>query len=186
MDSLLAPEDVIASFAVNGQSQLETKIPIPSPDFLKKPHKITSSATPLTKYAKEFEKFCEWSALPKELRKPPDAKGFERKYMLPKGYTNYFKGREDYRDKTLTYFWEWMMDLYPEVVHATYKRAIAKSDKAATLFIELMNKHMNLDKPKVQVQPMILMGVPSEKIDALFTPKGYTEAIIPGEKKSDK
>jgi hypothetical protein len=181
-DTLLAP---LTDFKLPklDDEELDTKIPIPSPEHLKKLTKTSDSPidAKLMKYQKEYEKFCQWAALPKEQRKPKTAVEFERKNFLPKGYTNYFKQREDFMDKRLTYFWEWMMDLYPDVVHAVYKRAVDKGgSKDAQIFLEMITKRLNLDKPKLQVQPMILMGVPQDKIDALFTPKGYDSSIVPG------
>lgn len=180
MDTLLAPLEQLDSKDLL-TPDLDSKIPIPDVRYLTKANSNTGKVEnkPLLKYAKEYEQFCEWSALPKDLRKPKTAMEWERKHLLPKGYSNYFKSREDYMNKRLTYFWNWMMDLYPDVVYAVYQRAShAKgSDKAAGIFIDLLSKKMNLDKPKVQVQPMVLMGVAQDKIDALFVPKGYQEAI---------
>lgn len=162
----------------------DVKIPIPNPTYLLKESKLAGRRDnqPLVKYQKEYEEFCRWSALPKELRKPKTAVEWERRNIMPKGYTQYFKQREDYTNLRLTYFWEWMMDVYPDVVYSVYQRATnAKgSDKAAGIFIDLLSRKMNLDKPKVSVQPMILMGIPQDKIDAIFTPKNYdNKALIP-------
>lgn len=159
----------------------EKSIPIPSPDYLTK--QLAPSNTKdeqiMTKYAKEYEAFCRWAALPKDLRKPKTAKDFERKNYLPKSYTQFFKKRSDFRTKTISYFWEWMMDVYPDVVYSVYQQSVnSKNMKAAAIFIDLLSKKMNLDKPRVSVQPMVLMGVPQEKIDKLFVPKNY-ETIIP-------
>lgn len=165
--------------------EVDTKIPIPNPSYLMKESKLanTKGTQPLLKWRKEYEDFCHWSAMPKELRKPKTAQEWERKKQVPKGYTHYFKTREDYRQKVLTHFWDWMMDMYPDVVYAVYQRATNKggSDKAAGIFIDLLSKKMNLDKPKVSVQPMVLMGVDQSKIDKLFTPKSYDDPmLIPG------
>ena len=164
---------------------VDTKIPIPNPRYLMKASKLagTAGSKGLVKYGKEFEEFCKWAAMPKELRKPKTAREWERKKQIPEGYTHYFKTREEYRNKVLTYFWDWMMDMYPDVVYAVYQRATNKSkgsDKAAGIFIDLLSKKMNLDKPRVSVQPMVLMGVPQEKVDALFVPKGMdSTSLIP-------
>lgn len=188
-DNLLAPLSSFKLPALDDEKEetLDTKIPIPSPEYLKKMTNDKSahpgdSDSKLVKYQKEYDAFCKWAALPKEERKPKTAAEFERKNFLPKGYTNYFKGRDDFMDKRLNYFWDWMMDLYPDVVHAVYKRSVSAkgSSKDAQIFIELLSKKLNLDKPKLQVQPMVLMGVPQDKIDALFTPKGYDNGVIPG------
>lgn len=178
---LLAPLDTITTKDIT--KDIETKIPIPSPDYLKKNAAKTDKGqgAPLTKYAKQYEEFCRWAAMPKDVRDPESAVAWERKHMMPKGYTNFFKAREDFNDKRLTYFWEWMMDLYPDVVYAVYKRAIGKSSKDAGIFIDLLSKKMNLDKPRMEIQPMVLVGVPQDKIDKLFVPKDYEDAkIIPG------
>jgi hypothetical protein len=184
-NNLLAPLDELEVPTLDDAERLDSRIPIPSPEYLKKMNSSKGHSenndTKLVKYQKEYEAFCSWAALPKEERKPKTAVEFERKNMLPKGYTNYFKGRDDFNDKRLTYFWQWMMDLYPDVVHAVYKRAVGKSSKDAAIFIDLLSKKMQLDKPKMQIQPMVIMGVPQEKIDALFTPKGYDAGVVPGE-----
>lgn len=168
---------------IGTKKKVDTKIPIPNPSYLMKESKAVGQrdSQPLVKYGKEYEKFCQWAALPKDLRKPKTAIEWEKKNLMPKGYTQFFKQREDYRNKTLTYFWEWMMDVYPDVVYSVYQESVNKKNmKAAQIFVDLLSKKMNLDKPKVQVQPMVLMGVPQEKIDALFVPKDY-DKIIPGE-----
>lgn len=185
MDNLLAPLEELETLTKEVEKKVkktETAIPIPNPAYLMKESKLagTKNSQPLVKYQKEYEAFCRWSALPKDLRKPKTALEFERKNMLPKGYTQFFKQREDFRTTTITFFWEWMMDLYPDVVYAVYQQSVnAKNMKAAGIFIDLLSKKMNLDKPRVQVQPMVLMGVPQDKIDQLFVPKDYQE-IIPG------
>ena len=193
-DNLFAPleelekelDDMLTEVATKVTESKDTKIPIPNPSYLMKESKLagTAGTQPMVKHGKEFEEFCKWSALPKELRKPKTAQEWERKNKIARGYTHYFKTREDFRTKTLTYFWDWMMDMYPDVVYAVYQRATNKkgSDKAAGIFIDLLSKKMNLDKPRVQVQPMVLMGVEQSAIDKLFTPKDYTNAKIIPEK----
>lgn len=161
--------------------QSEKEIPIPSPNYLTK--QLAASSTEndqvMTKYGKEYEAFCRWAALPKDLRKPKTALDFERKHFLPRSYTQFFKKRADFRTKTISYFWDWMMDVYPDVVYSVYQQSVnSKNMKAAAIFIDLLSKKMNLDKPRVSVQPMVLMGVPQDKIDRLFVPKDY-ETIIP-------
>ena len=186
--NLLAPLDSnnLPEFETK-EDAIDTKIPIPSPEYLKKMSNPASShpgkSDPkLIKYQKEYEAYCRWAALPRTERKPKTAVEFERKNFLPKGYTNFFRGRDDFNDKRLTYFWEWMIDLYPDVVHAVYKRAVDKGgSRDAQIFIELLSKKMKLDVPRLQVAPMVLMGVPQEKIDALFVPKGYDGEVIPGQ-----
>ena len=197
MRNLFEPLEEFASFAKEEKQEekeaVATRIPIPSPDYLKKMQARSGTDTDsnvdykMVKYKDQYELFCKWAALPKLERKPPTAVAFEKKYMLPKNYTEYFKSRNDFTDKRLNYFWEWMMELYPDVVHAVYKRAVSKGgSKDAQIFIELLSKKMQLDRPKVQVQPMVLMGVPQDKIDALFVPKGYEAGVIPGAVTTDE
>lgn len=184
-----SPLDSFSIKDIKDTDVLSTKIPIPSPDYLKKLVKQTENpnspqrTSELRKYEREYDLFCRWSALPKELREPKTAVEFERKYQLPKAYTTILKQREDFRNRMLTYFWEWMFDLYPEVVHSIYKRAVGKSDKAAQIFVDLMSKQMEANKPRMNVAPMVLVGVPQDKINELFTPKEYQDVskIVPGE-----
>ena len=156
------------------------KIPIPTPDFLKTVYSTkvdkynpTRGTGALIKYEKEYDAYCKWSALPKDLRKPKKQESFELRWHLPHKYATTFNYREDFQERRLKYFWEWMMDKFPDVVHAIYKESIGKNMKAAQIFVDLISKHMHIDKPQVQVSPMMLVGVPQEKIDALFVPEGY-------------
>lgn len=157
----------------------ENKIPIPDPSYLKKSN---NSATPVkeTKYEREYDAFCRWSALPKDQRKPRKLKDFEKKWKIPQNYTEKFRLREDFEDRRLKYFWEWMMDRFPDVVQNIYK-ASDKNMKASQIFVDLIAKHIKIEKPPVNVPNMMLVGVPQEKIDSLFVPKGYenVEDITP-------
>ena len=150
----------------------DTRIPIPLPPEFSSQNTIPNRDIE-TKHGKAYEAFCRWSGLPESLRDPKTMTAFEKKWKLPDRYTNHFKLREDYKDKTLTHFWEWMIEHLPEVVYSVYKRAITTSSKDAGLFIEMVSKHLNLEKPRVTVSPMVLVGVPQDKIDKLFTAKGY-------------
>lgn len=172
--------------SLDGTSSI-TNIPIPSPEFLRHEYAIKKSPdSTLIKHERAYEAFCRWSSLPKELRKPKTAKSFEEKWSLPRSYTEKFTQREDFRNKRLTYFWDWMMDNFPDVVYSMYKRAVSggKSSAAdAKAFAELISKHLDIERPQTLIQPIALIGVPQEKIEKLFIPKGYekTEGIIPGE-----
>ncbi len=158
----------------------DTRIPIPSPDFIKKVYKDQASqkdtglGRPFEK-EKEYDAFCKWIALPKDLRKPKKLGQFEDKWGLPRSYTEYFKEREDFQQRRLQYFWEWMMDLFPDVVYAIYKRATKNSSVDARAFAEIILKKLDVEKPRVQISPMVLMGVPQDKIDNLFVPKDYSD-----------
>ncbi|MEK6879240.1 MAG: hypothetical protein AABY22_06500, partial [Nanoarchaeota archaeon] len=144
--------------------EVTNNLPIPDPSYLKKPHNVEKNVDykPI-KYEKEFDLFCRWSALPKVLRKPPTANAFEKRYSLPNNYASFFKSREEYQNKRLTYFWEWMFDLYPDVVYATFKESQKKNMKAAQIFLDLIGKGLDINKPKVNVAPMVIMGISQEK-----------------------
>lgn len=160
---------------------LNTKIPVPTsgipdPSFLKKelapiPSIRNYGQGEFRKHEKEFDEFCRWSALPKSERRPKSAIAFERKYGLPLHYTNQFRMREEYQQKRQFYFWEWAMDLWPDFVEAVYKRAVKDSAPDARIFAELMTKKIDMDKPQVNVAPMVIVGVDQDKINKLFTPK---------------
>lgn len=164
----------------------DTKIPIPSPDYLKKIFKDQGSrkddgrGRPFEK-EREYDAFCKWLALPKELRKPKTVAQFEDKWGLSRSYTEHFKEKEDFQQRRLQYFWEWMMDLFPDVVYAIYKRAIKNSSVDSRAFAEIILKKLDVEKPRINVSPMMIMGVPQEKIDALFIPKEYesVKEILP-------
>lgn len=154
-------------------------IPIPDPSYLL--NKASSNADgpsgDLIKYKKEYEKFCQWSALPKDERKLKSAAAFEKKYRIPIGYTNKFRLRKDYQTKRLEYFWEWMFEKLPDVVLAMYKRAVKNSSVDARYFAEMISKHMDIEQPAQQLQNFFLVGVSQEKINGLFTPKKFDDNI---------
>ena len=166
------PEEV--SFLQPTEETKENKIPIPSTDFLRKVYKPREKENrDLVKYEREYDAYCRWAALPHDVRKPKRQEHFEKKWHLPKTYTAVFQRREDFQEKRLRYFWEWMMDKFPDVVYAVYQRALGKSSKDANIFVDLISKYINPERPKVSISPMVLVGVPQEKIDNLFVPKGY-------------
>jgi len=159
-------------------------IPIPDPSYLRKITKATKDGK-LDKYAKEYDKFCQWSSLPKEEREPKTQDKWERKYKIPKGYSYSFRQRKDFQNRRLAHFWDWMMDKFPDVVNAMYKRAIDKSSVDARAFAELIAKHIDVEKPQSIIQPLAIIGVPQDKIEKLFTPKTFenTKGIIPIDEK---
>lgn len=165
----------------------DSKVPIPDPSFLRKISYNQGTRKPdkeLDKHERAYDAYCRWSALPRDEREPKTAQVFERKWGLPRNYTAYFKQREGYQEKRLAYFWDWMMDKFPDVVYEMYNRAVNKGSSVdARAFAELIAKHMDIDKPKQVIQPFLLIGVPQDKVDALFTPRGYEKVtdILPGE-----
>ena len=172
-------EDIRNSFSFIKSD--EERVPIPSPDFLKELHTdnpnvaLDENQREPYKYKREYDAYCKWVALPKEQRKPQTIGNFEEKWHLPKGYTPFFHQRKDFQQNRLMYFWEWMMDKLPDVVNAIYRRAMGRSSKDASIFVELIAKHINLNKPSIQVSPMMLVGVPQERINDLFVPKSYRD-----------
>lgn len=150
---------------------------IPLPDFLNVEQKLVprQRKRKLEKHGKAYEAFCKWAALPEELRRPPTQEGFERKWYLPRNYTSYWKTKEDFQAKRLNYFWNNLMDWYPDVVYAIYRRAKRNSSSDAKTFVEIIGKRLDTDEPKTKMLPMMLVGVPQEKIDNLFIPKEYKD-----------
>jgi hypothetical protein len=67
----------------------DTAIAIPKADFLEKAYNRSNQGEnrALRKYGREYDAYCKWSSLPKELRKPKTAVAFEVKWRLPKGQT---------------------------------------------------------------------------------------------------
>lgn len=166
----------------------DNKIPIPSPDFLrdsysKLPKKVGSEEKPkeLTKHEKAYDAFCHWSAIPQDERKPTTIRAFERKWKVPDGYSSAFRQREDFHERRTRYFWEWMMDKFPDVVQAIYKGAVKGNSAQAKTFAELVAKRIDTDKPKRVIQPFMVIGVPQEKVDKLFVAEGYEDIrdIVP-------
>lgn len=157
--------------------------PIPDPSFLTKKYAGKEEGDgKLIKYEKEYDKYCEWSALPKRLREPKTQDAFERKWKIPKKYSFSFRHRKDYENKRRMYFWRWMNDIYPDVVDTLYTQATVKGNiNAAKFFAELVAKHEEIEKPAQIIQPLAIIGVPQSKIEKLFVPKGYEnpKGIIP-------
>ena len=154
---------------------------IPDPSFLKEDNKGTRDGK-MTKYDTAYEKFCQWSALPKRLREPKTIVAFELKWKLPKTSSFQFKERKDYDNKRRAYFWKWMNDVYPDVVDTLYLQATVKGNiNAAKFFAELVAKHEEVERPAAIIQPLTIIGVPQERIEKLFVPKKYEDVkgIIP-------
>lgn len=168
---------------------IDTTIPLPSAEFIQELYKPKSipedkvSRGKFIKYEKEYDKFCRWIALPKEERDPITLVAFEKKYRLSKGATSQFQTREDFQARRLKYFWEWMMEKFPDVVYAMYKGGIKGSAQHAKAFIELVSKHIHADKPSQTIQTLNIIGVSQDALNKLAIPKGYDKALQGGEKK---
>ena len=156
-----------------------TDFEFPEPDFFKPPKiKKTTRKTKLVKHASAYEAFVKWSATPKKLREPKTVKEFEKVWKLPKNYTSSrFRKKRDLHEKKMKYFWDWVMDKYPDVLYAVYQRAVTNSTADAKIFSDIVAKRMDAVAPiKSKMTPFMLVGVPQEKINALFTPEGVEEA----------
>lgn len=174
-------DDVIKN-GLGAFTENPSAIPLPDAKHIQeitKPVAVSGMAKkeekPLLKYGKAYDAYCRWSALPKELRDPDTAVKFEKRYQLPKGYTTTFLHRTDFHSKRATYFWNWMMDLFPDVVYSMYKRSLDKSSSDAKAFADIIAKHLDLQKPAPQITNFTLVGVSQDKIDKLFTPKTYVD-----------
>lgn len=129
-----------------------------------------------TKHSEAYEAYCKWLALPEELRVPKTKKEFEKKWKLSYLYTSAFFDRKDDVDaQVMKYFWKWAFSKIPNVVYAIYRRAMRNSSADAKVFVDLIGKKLETDQPRVQLSPLIMIGVPQESIDRLFIPKKYEE-----------
>jgi hypothetical protein len=152
----------------------------PDADFFKKPDikkkDITAFKTP--EREKAYEAYVRWAASPTALREPKTDKDFERLWKLPTD-TVYmsFKKRPDFYERKMKCFWDWVFDRFPDVIHAVYRRAVQNSTADAKIFAELVAKRMEVQAPKPQMPPFMLIGVPQDKINALFVPEGYNESV---------
>jgi hypothetical protein len=156
----------------------------PEPSFFQPPKKIVKKQNRVkfktNKRKKAYDAFVRWSATPKSLREPKTQAEFERVWKLPIGtVASSFKTREDFHQKRMTHFWNWVFDKYPDVIHAVYRRAIQNSTADAKIFSELVSKRLETTSPtKPRMTPFMLVGVPQSKINALFTPEGVEEAEV--------
>ena len=154
-----------------------SKFPFPDKKFFEAPSKRNKKLVKQKKHKAAYDAYIRWSATPKELREPKTAVEFEKVWKLPKNYTtSNFVKRPDFYEKKMKYFWDWVMDKFPDVVHAVYRRAIQNSTADARIFADLVAKRMeNLAPKKERMTPFVMVGVPQEKINALFTPEDYEE-----------
>lgn len=151
---------------------------LPVPDFLNLDNKLIPKQRDRKKdkHEEAYDAFCKWAAMPEEVRTPSTQVAFEKKWGLPRNYTSKWKEKEDFQAKRLKYFWNWMFDKFPDVVYAVYRRATRNSSSDAKIFAELVGKKLETDQPKTAMLPMIVMGVPQDKIDRLFTPQTIIDA----------
>jgi hypothetical protein len=157
-------------------------IPLPTPEFFeevnqKEPLVDEKRKGDLIVHDRAYDAFCRWAALPDELRKPKTQKKFEEMWGLPDSYTYRMRQREGFQEKRMKYFWEWLMDKFPDVVYAVYKEARKGKSKQAETIIELVSKHINIDKPQQTIQTLNIIGVSQEALNKLAIPKGYEKII---------
>ncbi len=154
---------------------------IPLPDFLNPSNKLrphSENIRPMPKHQEAYDAFCKWAALPHDLRHPKNQAGFETKWNLSPRQTSHWKEKDDFQAKRLNYFWNWMFDKFPDVVYAIYRRAKRNSSADAKVFADLIGKRLEISQPKVEMKPLMIMGIPQEKIDNLFIPKNYDKVVV--------
>lgn len=151
----------------------------PEPDFFKPPKTEQHIVRKSEKHGAAYRAFIRWSATPKPLREPKLMKDFEKQWKLPNRYcSSNFIVRADFHEKKMAAFWNWMFDKAPEVVYAIYRRAITNSTADAKIYIDLISKRLETQKPMPRIQPFMLVGVPQEKIDALFVPEALDGELV--------
>jgi hypothetical protein len=161
------------------QKLLKQELGVPVPKFLQveKERKLAQRDRKHDKHQEAYEEFCKWSALPQELRDPKTQKDFEQLWKLPPRYTTRWKETEDFQSKRLQHFWRWAYDQLPDIAWSIVKRAKLRSPKDAQIFIDLLGKKMDAEKPPSRITPFVLVGVPQDKIEDLFVPKEYEPVI---------
>lgn len=172
------------------KKKLKKKI-IPLPDYLFEKNKTVAhkKRRGMSKYSGEYHEFVKWSALPNELRIPKTQREFEVKHKLTPFKTSQWKMREDFYPLRLQYFFDWLYDEFPNVVYGIIKRAKRHSSADAKIFVDLLSKKLDLDKPKINMTPIFMVGVSQEKIDEFMVPEGYEGVVkktVEEIKKSDR
>lgn len=152
-------------------------VPVPDMSYLEQLPETNEVSSTMSKHAKTFEIFCKWASLPKNEREPRTEVAFAMKYGLPKNYTIEFKKRKEFQQKRLFYFWDWMMDKFPDIVMAVYKRAMKKSTTDARIFADIMAKKLSYEKTPSQITNFMLVGVSQDKLNKLFTPKSLDKVL---------
>ena len=152
---------------------------LPLPDFLFEKNSIRSRKgnTGMVKHQGNYHDFCQWAALPEELRKPKTQAEFERAKKLTPYQTTEWKKRDDFYGLRLKYFWDWMFEEFPNVVYAVIKRAKRKSSADARIFADLIGKKLEVDKPRINMQPIFMIGVNQNDIDRFQIPEGYEDVV---------
>jgi hypothetical protein len=124
-----------------------------------------------TKYEREYDAFCRWAALPKDVRKPKRIIDFEKEWGLPKNYHEFFRQREDYQERRTKYFYDWLFEIWPDAVYEAYKRAMNRSTADFKVLAEIVGQKLEVTKPKMTVSPMVIVGVPQEDLNKLMQQK---------------
>ncbi len=152
----------------------------PEPSFFKKPKTEQQKVYKMkAKHENSYKAFIKWSATPKPIREPKTRLEFERKWKLPTRYTStVFQTRADFHQRKMNAFWEWVFDKMPEVVYASYRRAITNSVADTKIFLDLVGKRLDQGQEQKKMQTFKIIGVSKEKMDALFEPEAYEEAKI--------
>jgi len=157
----------------------KTKSPIPLPDFLNVDKELVprQRKRKKDKHQDAYEEFCKWSATPKELREPKTQAEFASLWKLAPKYISNWKNNEDFQAKRLNYFWNWMFEKLPDVMYAIYRRAKRNSSADARIFTDIIGKRLETNAPKKEMTPFLMVGIPQDRVNNLFVPKGYDSAI---------
>ena len=135
----------------------------------------------LVKYEREYDAYCRWIATPEQERSPKTVVMFERKWKIPRSYSASFRSRQDFKQKVISYWYEWLLDKWPTIAYSAYEQAKKGNSAHIKIFADLMAKHLDTEKPKATIQPFAIIGVPQEKINKLFMPDDVEDVIISDE-----
>lgn len=175
----------LSTEGLNPLSTPDSKIPVPSLDFLRKVEKAEGGIVregKIDKHERAYDAYCRWMATPKARREPKTEVAFESKWKVPKHYAATFRQRGDYRNRMLLYFWEWMMDNMPDFFENLMQKSFEKGGSAERrILAEIYMKHTETQKPAQQITQIVIQGVEQAKINNLFVPDEYKEIddVIP-------
>lgn len=108
---------------------------------------------PNIEYPNEFIQFCEWSSIPKTMRKPETQKALARKLGLNEQTLSNWKLLPEYNHNTRAILRVFLGNDLPELMYSVKKRALSGSDKAMDTLLkwlgELQDTEVQIDKAVV-------------------------------------
>lgn len=155
---------------------------LPVPDFLTKKNesRVRKKKRKKDKHKDAFLAYAKWYSTPAEMRDPPTKTAFAKLWKLPSvNYMYHWEDEEEFLHLASKHYWKWMFSILPDISHAAYQRAIAKtrgSSQDAKLLMELIGKRFERNNTPQRIQPLIMVGVDQNKIEELFTPTEYIDA----------